>query len=126
VAFTYEDSDLTSETSVSRLRYLVGDTEERLALLTDGEAAYLLGVHLTATAAVIPAMDGMIRKQSHRYTASSGAEREEQKERLAALRELRADLVAQGYTDTTNLNAAHLVTVARTTYGDYTSSELAE
>lgn len=114
MAFTYDDTAIATATSVSRLRFLVGDTDELLALLTDAECSALITVYATADAAAIPALDRMIAKQSQRVDWKSGAESETQSQRLAALRELKAGMAAQsGYDDT---SAAVVTNLTRTNY----------
>lgn len=96
MAFTYHgpsggDRDL--------LRFVVGDTQALRHLLEDDELDYLLGVWGGVDQAVIPALDRMLAVASQAVDWGSGQERESAGQRVAALRRMRADLVAQGYQD---------------------------
>lgn len=95
------------------VRFKVGDTQSRGYLLEDGEIDYLLSEASSRENAVIPAVDAMIAKCSQRVTYSSGAESEDLGDRLKQLRQLRADLVDQGYADTRTVAGSGVQTLTR-------------
>lgn len=127
MAFTYDDSALSTTTSVSRLRYRVGDTVEARALLTDGECSYLITTYATADAAAIPAARQMLKAARQIVNWSSGQEREDAQQRVAGIEANIRDLLAEGFTDPANASGGvRVATFVRSVMGNITNSEFVE
>lgn len=127
VAFTYDDSAIGTTTSVSRLRYRIGDTVEERALLTDGECQFLLDTYATADAAAIPAARQMLKHARQIVDWSSGQERETASQRVAGIEQTIRDLLAEGFTDPAAASGGiRMAQFARTIQGNLASSEFVE
>ncbi len=80
-----------------RLRFILGDKDPVRALLDDDELDYLITLHETVEAAVIPAVRRMIAVASSHVDWRSGQEQETASQRLKALENLERRLLEEGY-----------------------------
>jgi hypothetical protein len=124
MAFTYDDTTIGTSTSVSRLRYLVGDTVEARSLLTDAECSYLITTYATADAAAIPACRKMLREARRLVNYVSGSEREDLGAVAKAIQQTLSDLIAEGFTDPTSSSSGlRVAQFARQIQGNIDNSE---
>lgn len=63
MSFSYSGNPATS--ALDLLRFLAGDTDEGVALLTDEEAAWLIAQNTTAALALRPALQVMLARAAH-------------------------------------------------------------
>lgn len=80
-----------------RLRFIVGDKDPARALLDDNELDYLITLHETVEAAVIPAVRRMVAVASSFVDWQSGQERESASQRMKAIEALEQRLLEEGY-----------------------------
>lgn len=125
MAFTYDGTAIFTS-SASRIRFLIGDTEERRMLLDDDELAAMLTNYGTADAAAVPAIRAAIKKARHQVNWSSGSEREDASQRLPQLEATLDDLIKEGFADPTKATGGlRVAQFVRPVQGNTTNSEFA-
>lgn len=126
MAFTYDGTAIFTSTSASRIRFLIGDTDERRMLLDDDELSAMITQYTTADAAAVPAIRAAIKKARHQVNWSSGSEREDASQRLPQLEATLADLIKEGFTDPTGATGGlRVAQFVRPVQGNTTNSEFA-
>ena len=91
MAYTYSGNPANNDTDW--LRFAIGDTNVRQALLTDEELAALIAQWTTKESAVVPAYDAAILKASMMVDDRAGSAHTMWSQRVAQMRIMRPSLV---------------------------------